>query len=166
MRHILPPHWQCRAKNVTEHPDCTLPVSEEADQAVVPWKASYPLPEADAAFGSQTNEMKESVSAWWGAPPIQLLPFRPFGFFPFTAPATLTEMNWKITDQEPDYNTDTHPPVSCWEPPVGMFTVWRVNSLIPSGMFPLGGVACCQTTNPSSPSTVGLHRPTNPSSSY
>lgn len=40
----------------------------------------------------------------------------------------------------------THPhqnPVSCWEPLVGMLTVWRVNSLIPSGMFPLGGAVQC-----------------------
>lgn len=32
-----------------------------------------------------------------------------FFFFFFTAPVTLSEMNWKITNERPGYNMDMHP---------------------------------------------------------
>lgn len=80
------------------------------------------------------------------------LPSRPFGFS-FTA----LQHSVKWIERSPIRGlcpTLTPPPaVSCWEPLVGMFTVWRVNSLIPSGMFPLGGAVSVfsQTTNLLSP---------------
>lgn len=105
------------------------------------WEASSCLSAADVPFGTQTNK-KLSLPGRL-CPPIQLLPFRAFGFLSFTAPVTLSKMNRKITNQRHDYNMGMHPPTPIkppgWEPPVGMFTVWRVNSLILSGMFPLGG---------------------------
>lgn len=131
--------------------DLTLPISTVFDQATVwpRWRDSTRHENPPPVCQQQMcplghKQIKKVFLLARAGPPIQLLPFRPFGFS-FTAPATLSEMNLKITNQRPEYNTDMHPPtpikppVSCWEPLVGMFTVWRVNSLILSGMFPLGG---------------------------
>lgn len=133
----------------------TPPISGELDQGMAWQRLKYcghsekppPVCEQMCALELRQIKKKPTVSALSsGVLPSSSSLWGTLAFFlPFTAPATLGEMNWKITNERLNNHMDMHPTtlikplVSCWEPPVGMFTVWRVNSLILSGMFPLGG---------------------------
>lgn len=100
--------------------DLTLPISTAFDQAAQ-WprwqdptcRENLPprLRAADVPFGTQTNKKKKkSVSTCTGGPTYSAPPIQALWLFLFTAPVTLSEMNWKITNQRPGYDTDMHPP--------------------------------------------------------
>lgn len=70
--------------------DLTLPISTVFAGLNLSREPSSRLPAADVPFGTQTNKKVFLLAP--AGPPIQLLPFRPFGFS-FTALVTLSEMN-------------------------------------------------------------------------